>query len=86
MRRTYSSCIASNISELHHSCFQNFVLTGIREKKFAKVGPKATYFLCFTENFIERLKECPCNNKNTMISFDVVLLFTNVPLAETINF
>ena len=44
-----------------------------------------TYLLRFTENFIERLKECPCNNKNTMVSFDVVSLFTYVPLAETIE-
>ena len=44
-----------------------------------------TYLLRSTENFIERLKECPCNNKNTMVSFDVVSLFTNVPLAETIE-
>ena len=44
-----------------------------------------TYLLRSTENFIEKLKECPCNNKNTMVSFDVVSLFTNVPLAETIE-
>ena len=44
-----------------------------------------TYSLRSTENFIERLKECPCNNKNFMVSFDVVSLFTNVPLAETIE-
>ena len=44
-----------------------------------------TYLLRSTENFIERLKECPCNNKNTMVSFDVVSLFTNAPLAETIE-
>ena len=44
-----------------------------------------THLLDSTENFIERLKECPCNNKNTMVSFDVVSLFTNVPLAETIE-
>ena len=44
-----------------------------------------TYLLRSTENFIEKLKECLCNNKNTMVSFDVVSLFTNVPLAETIE-
>ena len=44
-----------------------------------------TYFQRSTENFIERLKKCPCNNKNTIVSFDVVSLFTNVPLAETIE-
>ena len=44
-----------------------------------------TYLLCSTENFIGRSKECPCNNKNTMVSFDVVLLFTNVPSAKTIK-
>ena len=43
------------------------------------------YLLRSTENFIERLKECPCNNKNTMVNFDVVSLFTKVPLAETIE-
>ena len=44
-----------------------------------------TYLLRSMENFIERLKECPCNNTNTMVSFEVVSLFTNVPLAETIE-
>ena len=44
-----------------------------------------TYVLRSTENFIERLKKCPCNNKNTMVSLEVVSLFTNVPLAEMIE-
>ena len=44
-----------------------------------------TYLLRSTENFIEKLKECPCNNNNTMVSFEVVSLFTNVHLAETIE-
>ena len=35
---------------------------------------------------IVRIKECPCNTKNTTGSFDVVALFTNVLLAETIEF
>ena len=37
------------------------------------------------EKFIEKLIECSCNNKNTMVSFDVVSLFTSVSLEETIK-
>ena len=67
-------------------------MVGTPEYKFAKyldnlIKPHIpdTYLLRSTKNFMERLKECPCNNKNTMVSFDVVSLFTNVPLAETIE-
>ena len=35
--------------------------------------------------FIEELKEFNPNSQNTMVSFDVVSLFTNAPLVETIN-
>ena len=34
---------------------------------------------------IERLKQFSINSDNTVVSFDVVSLFTNVPLAETIE-
>ena len=44
-----------------------------------------TYLLKSTDEFIDRLKLVPCTNKNTMVSFDVISLFTNVPLAETIE-
>ena len=37
------------------------------------------------DHFIEELKEFNPNNQNTMVSFNVVLLFTNVPLVETIE-
>ena len=38
-----------------------------------------------TDDFIEELKEFNPNSQNTMVSFDVVSLFTNVPLVETID-
>jgi len=38
-----------------------------------------------TEHFMEKLKEFNPNKKHNMVSFDVVSLFTNVPLAETID-
>jgi len=38
-----------------------------------------------TEHFIEKLKEFNPNSKHNIVSFDVVSLFTNVPLAETID-
>ena len=67
-------------------------ILGMPEYKLAKyldnlIKPHIpdTYSLRSTENFIKRLKECPCNNKNTVVSFDVVSLFTNVRLAETIE-
>ena len=44
-----------------------------------------TYLLKSTDDFIERLKQFPCNNSYRIVSFDVVSLFTNVPLSETIE-
>ena len=44
-----------------------------------------TYLLKSTDDFVERLKQFPCNNSNHIVSFDVVSLFTNVPLSETIE-
>jgi len=38
-----------------------------------------------TEHFMEKLKEFNPNSKLNMVSFDVVSLFTNIPLAETID-
>ena len=38
-----------------------------------------------TDHFIKELKEFNPNSQNTMVSFDVVSLFTNVPLVETID-
>jgi len=38
-----------------------------------------------TEHFMEKLKESKHNSKHNMVSFDVVSLFTNVPLTETID-
>lgn len=43
------------------------------------------YLLRSTEEFIEKLKQIPCNNSKTVVSFDVVSLYTNVPLTETID-
>ena len=44
-----------------------------------------TYLLKSTADFIKRLKQFPCNNSYRIVSFDVVSLFTNVPLSETIE-
>ena len=44
-----------------------------------------TYLLKSTDNFIERLKQFPCNNSYRIVSFDVASSFTNVPLFETIE-
>ena len=44
-----------------------------------------THLLRSTEDFLERLKQFPCNDKCILVSFDVVSLFTNVPLSETID-
>ena len=38
-----------------------------------------------TDHFIEKLKEFNPNSQNTTVSFDVVSLFTNVPLVETVD-
>jgi len=41
--------------------------------------------LKFTDDFIDRLKECPCNESHNMVIFDVAPLFTNVSLTQTIE-
>ena len=38
-----------------------------------------------TDDFIERLKQFSSNNLFRIVNFDVVSLFTNVPLSETIE-
>ena len=67
-------------------------MVGTREYKLAKyldnlIKPHIpdTYLLKSTDDFIERLKQFPCNNSYRIVSFDVVSLFTNVPLSETIE-
>ena len=44
-----------------------------------------TYLLKSTDDFYKRLKQFPCNNSYRIVSFDVVSLFTNIPLSETIE-
>ena len=43
------------------------------------------YILNSTSHFIGKFKQFPSNEKQVMVSFEVVSLFTNVPLTETIN-
>ena len=43
------------------------------------------YLLRSTDDIIERLKQFSINSHNIVVSFDVFSLFTNVPLAETIE-
>ena len=44
-----------------------------------------TYLLRSTDDFMKRLKQFSINSHNIVVSFDVISLFTNVPLAETIE-
>jgi len=43
------------------------------------------YMLKSTDDFMNKLKEFRGDQNQVMVSFDVVSLFTNVPLKETIN-
>ena len=48
--------------------------------------PNTYTLLKSTDDFIERLKLFPCNNWYRIVSFDVVLLFTNVlPLLKQLS-
>ena len=44
-----------------------------------------TYMLTSTKNFIDRINSTNVKPNDIMVSFDVCSLFTNVPLAETID-
>ena len=50
-----------------------------------KLNIPHTFLLKSTDDFIERLKQFPCNNSYRIVSFDVVSLFTNVLLSEIIE-
>ena len=43
------------------------------------------FMLTSTSEFIDKLKLCSLRGNETMVSFDVSSLFTNVPLMETID-
>ena len=68
-------------------------MVGTPEYKLAKyldnlIKPQIpnTYMLLkSTDDFIERLKQFRCNDSYRIVSFDVVSLFTNVPLSKTIE-
>ena len=38
-----------------------------------------------TQHFVDKIKDFPIYSGDTMVSFDVKSLYTNVPLKETIN-
>ena len=52
---------------------------------FIKPNIPATYMLNSTNDFIDKLNAYPLKGHEKMVSFDVVSLFTNVPLIETID-
>ena len=91
IERLYDN-INSNAIPFEKSVFRQVMFVAMQGPFLAKyldnlITPHIpdTYLLHSMKNFFERLKECPCNNKNTMVSFDVLSLYTNVPLAETIE-
>ena len=43
------------------------------------------YMLCSTDDFLLKLNNSNISSDNKLVSFEVVSLFTNVPLNETIN-
>ena len=43
------------------------------------------FMLTSTSEFVDKLKLCSIQDNETMVSFDVFSLFTNVPLMETID-
>ena len=46
---------------------------------------KSKYTMDSTDNFLERIKSVRVDNRYDMVSFDVVSLFTNVPIEYTID-
>ena len=67
-------------------------MTGTPEYKLAKfldnlIKPYIpdTYMINSTEQFLDKLKNSGINCDYTMVSFDAVSLFTNMPLHETID-
>ena len=52
---------------------------------FIKPNIPNTYMLDSTEHFVNKLKDFSVSPGDQMVSFDVKSLYTNVPLAETID-
>ena len=52
---------------------------------FIKPNIPASYSVASTEEFLENLKKSVFDPKDKIVSFDVVSLYTNIPLAETID-
>ena len=65
-----------NTPEYHLSkYFDNFIKPNIPQ----------TYMLKSTNDFLMKLKDYKLSGEEKMVSYDVVSLFTNVPLLETVE-
>ena len=53
--------------------------------KIIKPHINSDYMLSSTSNFLDKIKAFCFKSNDILISFDIVSLFTNVPLSETIN-
>ena len=52
---------------------------------FIKPNIPNQFMLNSTQHFVDKIKDFPIYSGDTMVSFDVKSLYTNVPLKETIN-
>jgi hypothetical protein len=70
------------VSSIGSPCY---ALSGFLHKILSPIAGKSESFVRNSDHFIQLLKYVNLQNTDTLVSFDVISLFTNVPIDETLD-